>query len=210
MGPLMPRLNTPLADTWTSRNYTAHRSVNSRARYNFQERFIKDLWNYLCTTTNRPPVVHLDQVENHWCKDNNNNFVKDQIIIKANRHWGVARSSRARFSVRFIASRSCRAEPCTSAELPDALRCTAWWETTLRVFGAILMLSCNKVASVVRKTKNCFLYATKQTTLLSDALLFDKSDLVNYSEQRSRCARCIRSSVPPATPLLPPCYKKLQ
>jgi len=42
--------------------------------------------------------------------------------FKANLHWDVARSSRARFFVCFIAPRSCRAEPCTSAELPDATK----------------------------------------------------------------------------------------
>jgi len=51
------------------------------------------------------------------------------ISIKANLHWEVARSSRARSFVCFIAPRSCRAEPCTSAELPDATKQTkdyAW------------------------------------------------------------------------------------
>jgi len=46
-----------------------------------------------------------------------------RATIKANLHW-VARSSRARFFVCFIASRSCRAEPCTSAELPHATKQT--------------------------------------------------------------------------------------
>jgi len=43
--------------------------------------------------------------------------------LRANLHW-VARSSRARLFVCFIASRSCRSEPCPSAELPDATKQT--------------------------------------------------------------------------------------
>jgi len=46
------------------------------------------------------------------------------VNLKANLHWGVARSNRARFFVCFIALRSCHAEPCTSAELPDATKQT--------------------------------------------------------------------------------------
>jgi len=42
--------------------------------------------------------------------------------LSANLHWGVARSSRARFFVRFLAPRICRAESCTSIELPDATK----------------------------------------------------------------------------------------
>jgi len=46
------------------------------------------------------------------------------LCVKANLHWGVARSIRARFFVCFSAPRSCPAEPCTSAELPDATKQT--------------------------------------------------------------------------------------
>jgi len=42
--------------------------------------------------------------------------------MKANLHWEVARSSRARFFVCFIAARSSHAESCISAELPDATK----------------------------------------------------------------------------------------
>jgi len=44
--------------------------------------------------------------------------------VKGSIRWGVARSSRARFFFYFIAPRSCRTEPCTSAELPDATKQT--------------------------------------------------------------------------------------
>ena len=44
--------------------------------------------------------------------------------VKANLHSGVARSSRTRFFVCFIAPRSCPAEPCMSAELPDTTKLT--------------------------------------------------------------------------------------
>jgi len=42
--------------------------------------------------------------------------------VKANLHWGHATSSRARFFVCLIVPSSCRAKPCTSAELPDATK----------------------------------------------------------------------------------------
>ena len=42
--------------------------------------------------------------------------------VKANLHWGVAKSSHARFFGCFIATRSCRAKPCTSAEVPDTTK----------------------------------------------------------------------------------------
>jgi len=44
--------------------------------------------------------------------------------VKANLHWEVARSSRARFFVCTVAPRSSRAEPCASAELHDATKQT--------------------------------------------------------------------------------------
>jgi len=46
----------------------AHSSVNSRARLQFLQRLIKDLWNSLWTTREilgGRPVVRLEQVENH-------------------------------------------------------------------------------------------------------------------------------------------------
>jgi len=49
--------------------------------------------------------------------------------FKANLYNEVSRSSCAQFFVCFIAPRSCRAEPCTIAELPDATKQTrdyAW------------------------------------------------------------------------------------
>jgi len=51
-----------------------------------------------------------------------NNIWNARSAVKANLHWGVARSSCARFFVCFIAPRSCHAEPWTSAELPDATK----------------------------------------------------------------------------------------
>jgi len=63
-----------------------------------------------------------------WCEVRN--FAWHRAgLVKANLHWGRARSSRAWFFVCFIAPRSCRAEPCTSAESPDATKHTkdyAW------------------------------------------------------------------------------------
>jgi len=58
-------------------------------------------------------------------KCNTKKWFSDKVLyiaFKANLHWGVARSSPARLFVCFIAPRSCRAEVCTSAELPDATK----------------------------------------------------------------------------------------
>jgi len=65
-------------------------------------------------------------------------------------YWDVARSSRARFFVCFIAPRSCRAEPRTSAELPDATKQTKdyTWQLLARP-RCRLAFSVRKVGAVV-------------------------------------------------------------
>jgi len=59
-------------------------------------------------------------------------FAKTEVAkcsVKVNPHWGRARRCQAQIFVSFIVPRSYRAEPRTSAELPDATKQTkdyAW------------------------------------------------------------------------------------
>ena len=80
--------------------------------------------------------------------------------LKANRHWGRTRSSRSRFFVCFIAPRSYRAEPCTSAELPDATKQTKdyAWQPLARHQRRLAFRnnSCKRLGSCPkRSTKRC-------------------------------------------------------
>jgi len=66
-------------------------------------------------------------IQRRRCKSSG--YEAEETCIKANLHWGLARSSSARFFVCFIAPRTCRAELWTSAELPHATKQTkdyAW------------------------------------------------------------------------------------